>query len=68
MPNGECPVGAENRAGIKAAHDDRQQIWGTIAKLWERVDRLPAWATLMMTGLGIGFGTAVGALVTLLAR
>ena len=59
---------AENRARIAMIEEDQRKQWTVIEKLRERLDRLPAWATLMMTGLGVVSGSAVTAAIALAVR
>jgi hypothetical protein len=75
MPNGDCPIGAANRADIQSirgtleqldAEDQRQ--WHTMNELRQLLQRPPAWCAWAMTALGSIAGGAIGALVTLLLK
>ena len=63
MANGDCPVGAENRANIETMKESIHELWEAVNGLRNNV---PPWASLMMTGLGIAAGAAITAIITLL--
>lgn len=61
--NGDCPVGASNKAKIEglmstcvALHETDKELWAAVNQI---KNRLPLWATFLLTGLA--------SIVTLLA-
>lgn len=66
----QCVLGNDNRRRISTAerdHTDLEQriekefadVWSVINQLRDRLDRLPAWAVLMISGLSAITGAAV---------
>lgn len=63
MPNGDCPIGAEMKAKVQNVEREQKDLWSAIDGLRTRLDRLPAWATvLLMVLMGV-----IGMLGTLVA-
>lgn len=67
MPNGEsdktCVLGNNNRIRIEGLEHDRENLWRAIDDVRRKLDRLPAWATVVMMLLS----GVVGALIAVVA-
>jgi len=58
MPNGDseksCVLGNNNRTRIEGLEHERDNIWHAMDEVRAKLDRLPAWATvLLMVLMGV---------------
>ena len=64
MPDGDsdqtCVLGNTNKIRVDGLERERDNLWAAIAEIRRKLDRLPAWATVVMMFLS----AAVGALLT----
>ncbi len=71
MSNGECPVGAENKAKIEGIGHEMGQVWSVVSELRKDVKealkealRRPGWTTCVL--ISALCSLCVGLIVTLL--
>ncbi len=67
MPNGDsaktCVLGNNNKTRLDGLEHERDNLWHAIEEIRRKLDRLPAWATLVMMVMS----AAIGALLTVVA-
>ena len=68
MPNGDsdqtCVLGNSNKVRLDGLEHERDNLWHAIDEIRRRLDRLPAWATVMLMAMSAALGALLTVVVT----